>query len=167
MTILSSRSFVASLLALTFAAACGGKSTPAGGGGGGGGTGPTEPGPTGPLAAGQWESMDHEARAKFMGDVVLPAMQAEFKAFDGAKYAEINCKTCHGKGADDHSFEMPNADLPQLSMELFQNPPEEDKAIMEFMSTKVKPEMAKLLGMPEKTDTQDGFGCTHCHTFKE
>lgn len=170
MRILNPRSFVPALLALTFAAACGGKSTPAGGGGGGGGgggTGPTEPKFTGPLAAGQWETLDHEAREDFMAQVVLPAMQAEFKAFDATEFAEINCKTCHGKGADDHSFEMPNADLPQLSMELFQSPPADKQAIMKFMFERVKPEMAKLLGMPEKTETQDGFGCTHCHTMKE
>jgi len=163
MSIVNHRSILIAIT-LMLAAGCGGKSTPAGGGGGG--TGPTEPTP-GPLAPGAWESMDHEARAEFMGKVVLPTMQAEFKAFDGTKYAEIECKTCHGKGAEDHSFEMPNADLPVLTMELFTNPPEEDKAIIEFMSTKVKPGMAKLLGMPEKTQTEDGFGCTHCHTMKE
>jgi hypothetical protein len=157
---------VLSVLTISALAACGGKSTPATGGGGGG-TGPDEPPMTGPLAAGQWESMDHQARAKYMGDVVMPAMAAEFKAFDATEFAEFNCKTCHGKGADDHSFEMPTADLPVLTMELFQNPPEEEKAIMEFMATKVKPQMATLLGMPEKTETTEGFGCTHCHTMKE
>ncbi|HUQ08616.1 MAG TPA: hypothetical protein VM261_39260 [Kofleriaceae bacterium] len=161
---------ILSVLTISAIAACGGKSTPpggGGGGGGGGGTGPEAP-MTGPLAAGQWESMDHQARAKFMGDVVLPAMQAEFKAFDATEFAEINCKTCHGKGADDHSFEMPNADLPVLSMAFFQAPPDDKKAVLEFMSTKVKPQMATLLGLPERTETnEDGFGCMHCHTMKE
>ncbi|MNC91190.1 hypothetical protein D3C83_73980 [compost metagenome] len=62
---------------------------------------------------------------------------------------------------------MPNADLPVLTMEMFQNPPEEDKAILEFMGTVVKPEMAKLLGMPQKPEVADGFGCDNCHTFSE
>jgi hypothetical protein len=162
MRILNPRSFI---IAFAFAAACGGKSTPAGGGGGGGTT-PEEPA-MGPLAAGQWEAMDHEARGKFMAKVVLPAMEAEFKTFDADRFAEVNCKTCHGAGAEDHTFKMPNPDLPELTMELFQNPPEEAKPMLEFMSTTVKPKMAELLGMPQKTETTEGFGCDGCHTFKE
>jgi hypothetical protein len=160
MRIVNPRSFI---IAFAFAAACGGKSTPAGGGGGGG-TGPEEPA-MGPLTAGQWETMDHEARAKFMGKVVLPTMEAEFKKFDPTRFAEVNCKTCHGKSAEDHTFKMPNPDLPVLTGEMFQNPPEDDKAIMEFMMQTVKPKMAELLGMPEKTETTEGFGCDNCHTF--
>lgn len=121
----------------------------------------------GPLAAGQWESMDHEARGKFMGKVVLPTMEAEFKKFDATRFEEVNCKTCHGAGADDHTFKMPNPDLPVLTGAMFQNPAEEDKPMIEFMMQTVKPKMAELLGMPEKTETQDGFGCDNCHTFKE
>ncbi len=165
MTFMNLRSIMLATLFALSAAACGGKSKGGGGGGGGGGTGPDEPAP-GPLAAGQWEGMDHEARADFMGKAVLPAMAAEFKAFDAVEFAEFDCKTCHGKGADDHSFEMPNADLPQLTVEMIMNPDADHKAVTEFMMTKVKPGMAKLLGKPEYgQDNPTGFGCAACHVI--
>ncbi|MBZ0233313.1 MAG: hypothetical protein K8M05_13370 [Deltaproteobacteria bacterium] len=160
MRIVNPRSFVLSFVLL--AAACGGKSAPAAGGGGGG-TGPTEPAP-GPLAPGQWASMDHEAREDFMKQVVLPTMEAEFKAFDAERFADFSCKTCHGSGIDDHTYKMPHPDLPELSGAMLQNPPEEAKPMLEFMGGKVKPKMAELLGMPEwSPEQQDGFGCTACH----
>jgi hypothetical protein len=165
MRTLNLRSFV--FASLVLAAACGGKSTPAGGGGGGGGgggTGPTEP-PPGPLSPGQWETMDHEAQEAFMEHAVLPAMAAEFKAFDPVRFAEFNCKTCHGAGIDNHTYEMPNPDLPKLD---FANPDPAHAKISEFMANKVKPGMATLLGLPEYSpENPSGFGCLACHQMKQ
>jgi hypothetical protein len=154
------------VMAVLLAAACGSKSsTP--GGPGGGGTGPTEPAP-GPLAAGQWETMDHEARADFMSKAVLPAMAEKFKAFDPDRFGDFDCVTCHGDGANDHSFKMPNPDLDALSMDEIQNPDADHKAITEFMMTTVKPTVANLLGKPEySAENPQGFGCFNCHTMKE
>ena len=149
----------ACLLAVVLAA-CGSSSKP-----------PAEPKPefTGPLAAGQWDGMDKEARAHFMGQVVMPRMKALFQGLDADEFSEFECETCHGSGAVDHTFTMPNPELPQLSQETFANPPPEDeKAVIEFMMTQVRPTMAELLGLPEwSPEHPDGFGCTGCHTMKQ
>ncbi len=153
-----SSAFVISAL---FLAACGSK-----GGGGGGTTEPTRP-PPGPLAAGQWDSMDHEAREDFMKDAVLPAMATAFKEFSAENYSDFNCKTCHGSGIDDHTYKMPHPDLPALTMEMIQAPDEDHKAVTEFMMSRVKPEMARLLGKPEYSpENPQGFGCFNCHTMQ-
>ncbi len=120
----------------------------------------------GPLEAGQWEGMKHEEREAFMKQIVLPAMKERFQEFDAEGFAEFDCATCHGAGAANDSFEMPNPDLPVLTGALFENPGDE-QAIFDFMSKTVKPHMAELLGMPEMTDTQEGFSCASCHTFGE
>jgi hypothetical protein len=158
------------LLALLLAAACGSKSKgPDTTGGGGGGEGGDDANvPTGPLAAGQWDTLDDETRAKFMKNVVLPDMKAKFQAFDAEEFAEFDCKTCHGSGVDSGKFEMPNPELPALTMAEIQTPDEDHKAIVEFMSTQVKPGMATLLGVAEYSqDNPNGFGCMHCHTMEQ
>ncbi len=140
-------------------AACGGSSTPAAGGGGG----PAEAAP-GPLAAGAWAAMDHDARLEFMKRGLMPVMAAEFKAFDGERYADFDCSTCHGPGAAEGNFELPNAELAALSVDMIMNPDDDHKAITEFMGAKVKPGVARLLGLAEYSPaTPDGFGCFACH----
>ncbi len=122
----------------------------------------------GPLEGGEWENLSKADRAEFMKQVVMPTMKKEFQEFDPEEFAEFDCATCHGQGAaPGGDFEMPNPDLPVLTMETFQNPPEEDKLILEFMSMTVKPQMANLIGEPEMTQTQEGFGCMECHTMAE
>lgn len=152
------------LFSVLFLAACGSKSSPSGGGG----TGP-EPKPAGgPLAAGQWDSMDHEAREHFMEDTVMPRMAAVFKGFDAGEFGQFDCTSCHGSGIADHTYKMPHPDLPALSVDEIANPDEDHKAITEFMMNTVKPEMAALLGKPEYTpENPQGFGCFNCHTMKQ
>ncbi len=98
------------LVSAIFVAACGGKSA----------TAPT----TTAAAAGASEApppadmafkdMNADQRVAFMKLSVMPAMKAAFQEFDATKFADFTCKTCHGKGAADGSFEMPNPDLPRL-----------------------------------------------------
>lgn len=134
-------------------AACGGKSTP---------TTPKATEPT-PLAPGAWEGLSDKARVDFMKHTVMPVMSAKFKEFDGEKFAEFKCTTCHGPGAEEGKFEMPSGALSELD---FENPDPDDAAIHEFMEKTVKPEMAALLGMTEwSPDNQKGFGCLACHTL--
>jgi hypothetical protein len=115
-----------------------------------------------------WATMDKEARGKYMKDVVLPKMKDVFVAFDATKYAGMNCGTCHGSGVKDHSFAMPNPELPKLpgDMAAFKEWAAKKPQMAEFMMKHVKPEMAKLLNEPEYTpETKTGFGCGECHTM--
>lgn len=134
-------------------AACGGKTKPA------------EPPP--PPADMAFKDMNADQRMAFMKHTVLPAMKQTFSAFD-PKFANMNCKTCHGKGAEDGSFEMPSPDVPRLPKpENFQAFAEDPKHApwVKFMAEKVKPEMAKLLKETEydpATNTGE-FSCGACH----
>jgi len=138
-------------------AACGSKSTSA--------AKPTAP--TAPLA---WKDMNHDQRHAYMKDVVMPRSKEIFVAFDATRYANMDCKTCHGKGADDGSFEMPNPDIKPLpnTEELFMawvaKDPDAGK-VAGFMSQKVEPLMGELLGetvFDPKTNTGE-FSCMNCH----
>src|SRR5262245_14993955 len=94
-----------SLALFILAAACGGKSAPS--------TSP-KPEEVAPAAETAVKDMSADQRVAFMKLTVLPAMKPTFQGFEATKFAGMNCKTCHGKGADEGSFEMPNPDLPRL-----------------------------------------------------
>lgn len=163
-----------SIAILAFAAACGGSSKPAE-------SSPpeaAEPAATpaeqeaAPTEAIAFKDMNHEQRLAFMKQTVLPAMQATFQEFDSKKFAEFNCKTCHGAGVADGSFKMPNPALPVLpgSMDKFMAYAKDPKhePWVKFMAEKVKPQMAKLLQKPEfdPATNKGEFGCNACHTFE-
>jgi hypothetical protein len=130
---------------------------------------PAESAAAAPPAGGiDWNSMDKKARGKYMKDVVLPKMKEVFTAFDANKYANMQCMTCHGTGATNGSFAMPNPELPQLpaDMSKFKEWAAKRPKMTEFMVKHVKPEMAKLLNEPEyNPETKVGFGCGECHTM--
>jgi hypothetical protein len=110
--------------------------------------------------------MSHDQKMDYMKNTVFPQMKAEFQAFDANAFATFTCKTCHGRGATDGSFKMPNPDLPKLDVKGMMA---KDKAAhpreFDFMVQKVKPDMAKLLGEAEwSPQNQNGFGCVECHT---
>ena len=130
--------------------------------------------PAAPAAAAKidWENMKFAERKKYMKSTVLPEMKKVFAAYDPKTYSKVTCETCHGKGATEKKFKMPNADLPKLPgptnragfMALAQKKPEAVK----FMGTQVKPKMAALLGLPEWTPaTPTGFACYECHTHED
>ncbi|HUS33250.1 MAG TPA: hypothetical protein VMZ53_32330 [Kofleriaceae bacterium] len=117
-----------------------------------------------------WKDMNADQRLEFMKTTVLPAAKAKFQAFDGKKYAKFDCRVCHGKGAEDGSFEMPNPDIKAL--------PGSEEAYMawvakdadaarytKFMSEDIVPMMAELLGKkPFDPATHTGdFSCPACH----
>lgn len=153
------------LASLLLAAACGSKSST------GATTGGAEPapGPTGPLEAGQWETLDDTQRAGFMKNVVLPHMTNVLAEFpDEFNAADITCETCHGSGAAKGEFHMPNPELPTLTPAAVQSPDDDHKAIVEFMAQRVTPEMATLLGKPTwSPENPEGFGCGGCHPFQQ
>jgi len=108
-------------------------------------------------------------KKKYMKATVLPTMKKLFQDFDAKTYKKFTCATCHGDGATDGKFKMPNAKLPKLPapgnrdafMALQQKKPEAVK----FMGTVVKPKVAELLGLPEwSPQNMKGFGCYQCHT---
>jgi len=116
-----------------------------------------------------WEHATVAEKKKYMKTVVLPTMKKEFIAYDEKTYKKMNCGTCHGDGASDGKFKMPNPKLPKLPkptaqsdfVELQKKKPDAVK----FMGTVVKPKMAALLGLPEwSPQTTNGFGCYRCHT---
>jgi hypothetical protein len=114
-----------------------------------------------------WPAMTLEQRKAYMKAVVLPKAKELFVAFDPVRYKELTCATCHGDGATDGKFKMPNPKLPKLPTkpEGFKQLMAEKPTVMEFMAKQVKPTMARLLGEPEWTpETKTGFGCMECHT---
>lgn len=129
------------------------------------------PAETAPATSGEstvdWAAMSKDQRKQYMKTVVMPQMKQTFAAFNGDRYKSMTCLTCHGDGVMQGKFTMPNPKLPKLpsTPEGFQKLMSEKPAVMQFMATKVKPQMAHLLGMPEFTpQTKTGFGCFQCHT---
>jgi hypothetical protein len=118
---------------------------------------------------GQWDTWSHDQKMAYMKSDVMPKMSAAFHDFDTKKYGEAKCTLCHGKGASDGSFKMPNPDLPKLpaTPDGFKKLAQQKPKYMEFMGKQVKPTMAQLLGEPELDPaTGKGFGCFECHTKK-
>jgi hypothetical protein len=114
-----------------------------------------------------FHKLTKDEKLKIMKTKVLPAMSKAFKAFDKKHFGKLTCKTCHGKGVADGSYEMPNPDLPPLDFAALEAGKQEPKTA-EFMAKTVVPEMAKMLGLEEYSqDNPKGFGCLHCHTAKK
>jgi hypothetical protein len=115
-----------------------------------------------------WAAMTFEQRKAYMKTAVFPKMKERFTAFDAAHYGnKFNCATCHGDGAADGTFKMPNPKLPKLpaTPEGFKQLMTDKPQMFEFMAKQVKPTMASLLGLPEFTpENHSGFGCMECHT---
>ena len=111
-----------------------------------------------------FDDMSEHERAELMKNVVLPEMTTAFQSFDKEEFAQVNCVTCHGPGAKEGEFDMPNKDLPSLNQAEMDEHPEMTKFMMEV----VVPKMAKMLGEePYNPQTHEGFGCFDCHTKKE
>ncbi len=116
-----------------------------------------------------WEKMTFAQRKKYMKATVLPEMKKLFAAFDGKKYKEFTCLTCHGEKAVENKFKMPNAELPKLPqptdragfLALVQKKPD----VTKFMGSEVKPAVAAMLNLPESSPANPkAFGCFSCHT---
>jgi len=109
-----------------------------------------------------WAEKTFEQRQDYMGLVVLPKMTAVFKEHEADE--EVKCQTCHGEDMEQVKFEMPNALYALPAENTFQAAMEYDAEMAKFMSERVVPEMAKLLGMePFNPETGQGFGCFGCH----
>jgi hypothetical protein len=156
-------------LAMIAAAACGGIAAACGG---------TQPAPSTPAVppASQsaappqksWTDMNHDERLLLMKTGVFPRMQEAFQKLDAKRFADFSCKTCHGEGVKEKTFDMPNPQLPKL------DPKGDFKAEMDvhpdvtkFMMTTVVPTVSGILGIPQYDPaTKKGFGCHNCHTME-
>ncbi|MFZ1200407.1 MAG: hypothetical protein WAO07_09600 [Desulfobacterales bacterium] len=127
---------------------------------------PKRVGPAGP--EGQrptWAEMTTEQRKQHMRQVVVPRVSAIFYAWRPERFAKVDCRLCHGLGADTGNFRMPTAHLPRLSGELllgpeFQKYPDTTRLKLD----RLVPEMAEALGLKSfSLITRTGFGCYSCH----
>lgn len=114
-----------------------------------------------------WAEMDHDQRAAFMRDTVMPEMQTMFQEHDAERFAQFNCATCHGQDAIDVSFEMPNGIAP-LDPTHVPAMFESEQPMAVFMTRSVWPRMAEMLGQPPyDPETHEGFSCFNCHGMQE
>lgn len=128
---------------------------------------PTPPAGAGATRKADWQHMSFDQRKKLMKTSVYPQLKKAFQAADPKRFKTFTCATCHGDGATDGKFKMPNPKLPKLPgdqagmTELEKKKPE----IFHFMESVVKPKVAGLIGVPEWTpQNPKGFGCYVCHT---
>ena len=114
-----------------------------------------------------WDDMTIDQKKEVMKTEVLPKMKQLFQGFDSKRFAEMSCTTCHGAGAKEGKFSMPNPKLPKLDpANGFEKHKKKDPKIVAFMMEHVSPEMAKILGeAPYDPATNKGFGCFDCHTM--
>jgi hypothetical protein len=122
---------------------------------------------TSPDSTIHWDKMDRSERMAYMKQVVFPAMKTEFAAFNPQKFGNMKCVTCHGNGALDDSYKMPNPQLWKFPKSK-EGWAKADTNFMKFMKGTVKPKMASLLGLqPYDMEHKDGFGCGNCHTDED
>jgi hypothetical protein len=122
-----------------------------------------------PAGSAKWSDLNRDQRMAYMKKVVLPKMKETLVTFDPKEFEHVTCMTCHGRGAKDGSFKMPNPDLPKLSPEGgFKKHIEQKPEITKFMMSKVLPQMAELLNTaPYDPKTHLGFGCFGCHAIEK
>lgn len=115
-----------------------------------------------------FDAMSPGERMSFMKKVVFPEMSQLFDS-GGEEEHEFGCKTCHGPGAAQGNFKMPNPALPKLDpSDGFADEKKAKPEAVKFMMEQVVPKMAELLGEPVYDPaTHEGFGCFECHTKAE
>ena len=89
----------------------------------------------------------------------------EFRAWRPERYAQVDCRLCHGPSPASVNFRMPSAHLPRLSGAVLLGPefakhPETTRLKLD----KLVPTMSEALGLSGfSVVTRRGFGCYSCH----
>ena len=128
---------------------------------------PAEPAEPAEPAKPAWKDMTDDQKKELMKTVVLPNMKPLFQELDPKEFADMKCVHCHGAGAKNDKFDMPNPKLPKLDPKNnFEKHAKKKPDVLKFMMERVTPEMVKLLNVePYNPETQQGFGCFNCHTM--
>jgi len=109
------------------------------------------------------DDLSHEQKVAFMKQRVGPTMRELWKESPEPD-EEITCGTCHGAGAKEGKFEMPNPKLYPLNPANGFAAHKDEADWLEFMGKKVAPTMVQTLGVqPYDPATKTGFGCFSCH----
>jgi hypothetical protein len=110
--------------------------------------------------------LTHAQQMEFMARVVVPEMKPRFQAFDAERFSTFGCKTCHGAGADDGSYAMPNPQLPHLRQRgFFKEHRAAHPDTVRFMWKQVEMPMGKLLGMTAGPAGE--LECGSCHVVDD
>jgi hypothetical protein len=114
-----------------------------------------------------WEEMSFEDKKSWMALEVMPRVAPLFEAYDGERFAGFGCEGCHGEGAQDRNYEMPNSGIFTLHASGSQEQlhmVNEMRPMVNFMFQDVVPTMRTLLGEEEfDSESGEGFGCFACH----
>ncbi len=117
---------------------------------------------------GDWARWTHEQRLAYMKAAALPTEAPLFREYAPDRFADFTCRTCHGAGADDGTYKMPNPALPKLDVGHLFEMEKTRPRVFRFMYDVVTPRTAALLNLPEwQHETMSGFGCLRCHLPKE
>jgi len=127
---------------------------------------PKRIGPVGPQ--GQrltWNEMNLDHRKAHMKTVVLPQAAELFRSWRPGRFATVDCRLCHGPGAETGNFQMPTAHLPRLSGKLLLGPEfEKHPDTTRLKLDRLVPLMSAALGKKKfSLITRRGFGCYSCH----
>jgi cytochrome c553 len=128
---------------------------------------PLEPANPAPPAPGEWATWSHARKFNYMTTTVLPKARELFAAYEPARYVKFTCAYCHGAGARDGTYKMPNPDLPHIAGAAagFGELATREHDVLKFMQSTLVPETAKLLNVPSfDMEKHVGFSCYQCHT---
>ncbi len=112
-----------------------------------------------------WAEMSIPQRKAHMKRAVLPIATEIFGSWRPERFSSVDCRLCHGRGAEQGRFQMPTAHLPRLSGELLLGPERRTyPATTQLKLDQLVPRMAAALGKrPFSLITRRGFGCYSCH----
>ena len=113
-----------------------------------------------------WAEMNESERMEHMASVVLPRMQAVFQGHDPERFADFGCATCHGSGAANGDYAMPNPALPVLdASNLYKKHRQQDPEMVKLMWKQVEPAMGEALAVTYGLGGAE-LECASCHVVE-